>query len=78
MKDSTRKLLETVQDAHDWSEGQMYGGGGTQMRSTDTCRACSLQMHYFSDSQNGVDGEYTFTAGGDGISLRQAVERGCR
>jgi hypothetical protein len=45
MKDRTRKLLDTIENAHDWEEGQVYSGGGTQLSSTDTCRICGLPAH---------------------------------
>lgn len=79
MKDATRKMLEEISEAHDWQDGQTYGGSGTQLRSTDTCRACSLRRHYFSDRQNGVAGEYRFSDGetGQDLSMRQAHSRGC-
>jgi len=74
MKPATKKLLETIDDRHDWREGQAFGGSGTQLSSTDICRVCGLQRHYFSDSQNGVPGEYTFTdVSNTAISLRQAA-----
>lgn len=79
MKDTTKALLEQIEEAHDWQEGQMYSGGGTIFKSTDVCRVCSLRRHYFSDSQNGVSGSYRFSDGetGEDLSLRQAVARGC-
>lgn len=79
MKKSTEKLYGQVKEAHDWNEGQVYGGSGTQLSSTDTCRVCGLRRHYFSDRQNGVDGEYRFSdsESGEDLTLRQAVARGC-
>lgn len=78
MKESTRQMLNEVTEAHDWRRGQVYGGGGTKYSSTDTCRACGLQKHYFSDHQNCIDGEYTFSdADGNPITLRQAAQKGC-
>ena len=49
MKESTQKLLDQIDAAHDWAEGQVYGGSGTQLSSTDHCRVCSLRRHYSSD-----------------------------
>ena len=79
MKESTDKLLKKVDAAHDWAEGQVRGGNGLQLSSTDTCHVCSLRRHWFSDRQNGIDGEYRFSDGetGQDLSLRQAIARGC-
>ena len=78
MKDSTKKLLEEVQEAHDWSNGQVYGGGGTRYSSTDTCQACGMTRRWFTDSQNGVSDTYTFALqSGESISLRSAADLGC-
>lgn len=79
MKDSTKKLLDSVGAAHDWAEGQVYGGGGTRMSSTDTCRVCGLKRHWFVDRQNEVRDQYTFEAiDGTERSLAAVVEAGCR
>lgn len=80
MKAQTRTLLKQVDEAHDWNEGQVYGGSGTQFSSTDICRVCSLRRHYSSDRQNGNNGEYRFSDGetGQDLSLRQAAQRGCQ
>jgi hypothetical protein len=79
MKDSTKQMLESIDNAHDWQEGQMYSGGGSRMSSTDICRVCSLRRHYLSDEQNGIDEQYRFSDGETGadLSLRQALARGC-
>lgn len=79
MKETTEKLLKELGEAHDWEEGQVYGGGGTRYSSTDRCRACGMERKWFSDSQNGVADHYTFLlVGGDALSLRAAVTRGCK
>lgn len=79
MKAKTEELLNQIDEAHDWNEGQVMGGGGTRLSSTDMCRICSLRRHYFSDHQNGVKPEYRFSDGvtGNDLSLRQAAARGC-
>lgn len=79
MKVKTLELLDQISEAHDWSEGQVYGGSGTKLSSTDTCRICSLRRHWSSDRQNGNDGEYRFSDGetGQDLSLRQAAGRQC-
>lgn len=79
MKEQTKELLDKVDEAHDWAEGRTYGGSGTQLSSTDTCRICGLRRHWFSDRQNGVDGEYRFSDSetGEDLTLRQAAARGC-
>jgi hypothetical protein len=79
MKDSTQKLLDQIDKAHDWAEGQVFGGSGTQLSSTDNCRVCMLRRHYHSDTQNGIEGEYRFSDGetNEDLSVRQAVARGC-
>lgn len=79
MKAITESMLNEINDLHDWNEGQVYGGGGTKLTQTDTCRICSLRRHWYSDSQNGVKGEYRFSDGetGQDLSLRQVVARGC-
>lgn len=79
MKETTKQLLAQIDEAHDWQDGQVYSNGGTTLRSTDTCRVCSLRRHYFSDRQNGVSAEYRFSDGETGadLSLRQAAGREC-
>lgn len=79
MKATTKNLLDTIEEQHDWQDGQVYGGGGTIYKSTDTCVVCSLRRHYLSDSQNGIDPNYRFSDGetGEDLSLRQALQRGC-
>jgi hypothetical protein len=75
MKDTTKKLLDQVEANHDWESGQTYGGSGTQLSRTDTCRVCGLKRHWFSDSQNGVEDHYTFeTINGEKMSLKEAVD----
>lgn len=79
MKETTRKLLAQIDEAHDWAEGQIRGGSGLQLSQTDTCRVCSLRRHWFSDRQNGIEDQYRFSDGenGEDLSLRQAAVRGC-
>ena len=77
MKERTKELLEKVDEEHDWIEGQVYSGGGTEYHSTDTCQVCGLRRHYRSDIQNGVEGHYRFSMGEEDLSLKQVVERGC-
>jgi hypothetical protein len=77
MKERTRELLEKVDNEHDWIEGQVYSGGGTEYHSTDTCQVCGLRRHYQSDSQNGIEAHYRFSRGDEDISLLDAAERGC-
>ena len=79
MESKKEDLLRQVDKAHDWTDGQVYGGSGTQLSSTDTCEICSLRRHWFSDRQNGVTGSYRFSDGetNEDLSLRQAVARGC-
>jgi len=79
MKASTQKLLDQIEDAHDWAEGQVMAGSGTQQGCTDHCRVCNLRRHWFSDRQNGIDREYRFSDGetDEDLSLRQAAARVC-
>jgi hypothetical protein len=79
MKESTRKLIDQIDADHDWQNGQTYGGSGTQLSQTDTCRVCSLRRHWFSDSQNGIEDSYRWSDGetDEDLSLRQAAARGC-
>lgn len=79
MKKETERILNEIDEAHDWAIGQAWGGGGTLISSTDTCRLCGLRRHYTSDHQNGNDGSYRFSDGetGEDLSLRQAYHRGC-
>ena len=71
------KLQRQVREAHDWLEGQTYGGNGTQLSSTDVCQICGLTRHYFSDTQNGNDGQLTYSAEGANITLIEAAKKGC-
>ena len=78
MKKTTESLLAAVEEAHDWSEGQVYGGGGTRYSSLDTCQACGMERRWFVDRQNGVGDTYTFAnVTGESLSLRAAVACGC-
>lgn len=79
MKDTTKKMLQTIDEVHDWCEGQMFSRGGTELHSTDTCRVCGLRRHFRDDDQNGVDAEYRFSDSETGadLTLRQALARGC-
>lgn len=77
MKDSTIKMLKKIDEIHDWRDGQSHSNGGTTLYSTDICRVCSLSRHYFSDSQNGIDGEYTFTKSDEDLSLREVYNMEC-
>ncbi len=73
-----KKLIEQVDEAHDWEYGQAYGHGGTAYSCTDTCRICGLNRKYFSDGQNGVRACYTFeTMDGEDVVLRDAAELEC-
>lgn len=79
MKESTKKMLATIDEQHDWINGQVWGGGGTTLNGTDTCQVCSMRRHFASDRQNGVEGHYRFSDGetDQDLSLRQALDRGC-
>lgn len=77
MKESTRKLLEQVDEEHDWIKGQTYSGGGTEYHSTDECQVCGLRRHYQSDQQNGIEAHYRFSLGDADLSLLEALNRGC-
>jgi len=78
MKETTRKLLERVDEEHDWREGKTYSGGGTKLYRTDVCRVCGLQREYVDDRQNGVHGEYTFIdADNHEVPLREVVAKKC-
>lgn len=61
MHKKTKDLLDRIDKQHDWQKGQTHSSGGTRYTSTDTCRICGLERECFSDKQNGVDEEYTFT-----------------
>ena len=79
MKESTQKILDQISEAHDWQDGQVYGGSGTRLSSTDTCFVCSLRRHWLQDSQNNIGSHYRFSDGetGGDLSMRQALQRGC-
>jgi hypothetical protein len=78
MKESTRKLLDQIDNEHDWLLGQTRSRGGTQLSRTDTCRACLLSRQWLDDRQNGINDDYTFfDEGNQMISARRARERGC-
>ena len=77
MKERTKELLEKVDKEHDWINGQIYSGGGTEYHSTDTCQVCGLRRHYQSDRQNGIEGHYRFSLGKEDLSLKEVIERGC-
>lgn len=79
MKDTTRKMLDQLDAAHDWARGQTYGGSGTRLSRTDLCRVCNLRRHWLDDSQNNIDDQTRFSDGetGEDLSLRQAMARGC-
>lgn len=78
MKQTTQKLLAAVDTAHDWIDGQVRGGSGTVLTSTDTCQVCGLQRHYKSDTQNGIPAHYTFSsAAGESLTLVDALQIHC-
>lgn len=60
MKSGTKRLLEQIDQAHDWLPGQVRGGGGTVYSSVDVCQCCGLQRESYSDRQNGIEGRWTF------------------
>jgi hypothetical protein len=78
MKETTGKLLEKIEEEHDWRKGQTWGGRGTYLSSTDVCRVCGLHRQWETDPQNGVHDEYTFSdAAGNEIPLRWVATRKC-
>ena len=79
MKAATEKMREKLNAGHDWEDGQVYGGGGTRLSSTDVCSVCGLRRHWFSDTQNGVEDHYRYSDAETGadLTLRQAISRGC-
>jgi hypothetical protein len=78
MKETTSELLEKVDKEHDWREGQVYGGNGTYLSSTDVCRVCGLRRFWETDRQNHIDNEYSFRDENDQpITLKEAAARKC-
>ena len=77
MKERTKELLAKVDEEHDWVEGQVWSGGGTELHSTDICQVCNLRRHYQSDIQNGIEGHYRFSIGERDLSLKEVIEHGC-
>jgi len=79
MKATTQKMLDQIDNAHDWTGGQVYSGGGTEYHSTDRCQVCGLRRHYKSDKQHNIAPNYRFSDGetGDDLTIRQALARGC-
>ena len=77
MKQSTKDLIESVLEKHDWRQGQARGHGGTAISQTDTCRVCGLKAYWFAERQNEVEGSYTFILDDEEISLRAASELDC-
>ena len=77
MTPRAEKMLKEIDEKHDWRRGRVYGGSGTQMSSTDECRICGLERRWLTDSQNGVDEEYTFQFRGAAVSLREAAVLDC-
>lgn len=75
MTKTTETLLDTIEAAHDWEQGQVYAGGGTRYSSTDKCRTCGLVRRWFDDSQNGVSDRYSFSDfhGEAPLTLRDAA-----
>lgn len=79
MKETTRALLHQITHAHDWDDGQVYGGRGLQLSCTDVCRVCGLVRHWHDDRQHGPRNQYTFTHGetGEPLTVRQAAALSC-
>jgi hypothetical protein len=79
MKAQTQQLLNAIEGLHDWSIGQTYGGFGTRLHRTDTCRICKLERQWFSDRQNGVENECVVFADESKreISLEQSAQHEC-
>jgi hypothetical protein len=69
MKQRTIMKLDEIENGHDWCNGRTWSHGGTAYSCTDVCRYCGLVRKYFSDSQNGIDANYTFFIDGEKISL---------
>ena len=77
MDTRTLELLEVIDDAHDWSEGQCYSYGGTAYNQEDRCRRCGMRRVWESDRQNGVEDETTFfDIDGNEVTL-YAASAGC-
>jgi len=78
MKETTRKLLERVDEEHDWRKGGTYSNGGTELHQTDVCRVCGLQRQWETDPQHNIEDEYTFIdADGNETPLRWVATRKC-
>jgi len=77
-KERRAQLESKIEAAHDWLEGQTYGGNGTQLSSTDVCQICGLSRHYFSDEQNEIDGHHTYKTPEGDITMSAAAARGCQ
>lgn len=78
MHKKTKAMLDQIDKDHDWAKGQTRSSGGTRYFSTDKCRICGLQREYFSDEQNGIEPQYTFTdRGGNEPSLLELLQEPC-
>lgn len=79
MKTRTKELLDKIDAAHDWNDGQVRGGSGDVLTSTDTCRICGLERDWNSGSrQNDINPSTSFrTARGEDITLRDAAGLEC-
>lgn len=79
MKEATEKLLDKAEKVHDWNKGQVYGHSGDMYTRTDECRICGMKRDSLSyGTQNEMGKKYAFIIlGGEEISLKEAVARGC-
>lgn len=77
MKYSTEKMMEKLDERHDFARGQAYGHGGTSLSRCDRCRVCGLEREWYTDPQNGITEEYRYVLRGTSLSLRDALKRPC-
>ena len=73
----TQKLLDGIDQAHEWSDGVIRSQGGTTLSIRDKCSVCGLERRYFSDRQNGDNGSVSFSRDGIDYSTRDAAALDC-
>ena len=73
----TTDLIKRIDAKHEWKDNEPRSSGGTTLYMNGKCPICGLERHYFSDTQNGNDGQTTYTLKGQKLTLKEALNIQC-
>lgn len=72
-------LIEAIREEHEWDEGQVMGGSGAGISSTDRCPICGLVYRRYRDpSGQTPDSDDFCDEQGNRLTLAAAKARGCQ